>query len=90
MARVDIKLNSSGMRSILTSGAVRSALRAEAQKIARRAQSAAPRDTGEYASGITVVSGTTDRAVERVTATAPHSMLVESRTGNLKRAGGGR
>jgi len=86
MAKVDIDLDSGAMRSILLSPGVRAAVRAEAEKIAARARASAPVRTGRYRDSITVVSGTTDRAVERVTATAPHAHLVEARTGNLKRA----
>ncbi len=86
MSRVDIKLNRAGMREVLTSEGVRAVLRREAEEVAARARASAPVGTGEYRDSIGVVSDTTDRAVERVTATAPHALVVESRTGNLARA----
>lgn len=86
---VQIKLDRGGIREVLNSQGVRSALRKEAEEVSARARSSAPVDSGEYRDSIVVVSATTDRAVERVTATAEHAMLIESRTGNLRRALGG-
>ena len=86
MAGADIKLNSAGMRDLLQSAGVRAPVRDAAEKVAGRARSSAPVSSGAYRDSITVVSGTTDRAVERVTATAPHAAIIEARTGNLKRA----
>lgn len=89
MARPKVKLDRAGMRRLLKDDQLRDPLREIAERTATRARSSAPVDSGEYQSSITVRSATTDRVVERVIATAPHSALVESRTGNLKRALGG-
>lgn len=86
MAAPKIKLNSGQMRALLLSGQVRKPLAAVADRVAAAARASAPAETGEYRAGIRRVSATTDRAVERVVATAPHSAVVEARTGNLKRA----
>jgi hypothetical protein len=86
MARTDIRLNHGQMARLLKSDQLRPGLRAVAEKAAARARASAPVESGEYRAGIRVVSDTTDRAVERVVATAPHSALIESQTGNLKRA----
>lgn len=90
MARPKIKLNSKGVRDLLLSAGVRSAVRSEAEKAASRARASAPVDTGEYRDSIHVESDTTDRAVERVVADAPHALVVEAKTGNLARSIGGR
>jgi len=86
MAGVDIKLNNAGMRELLQSAGVRAPVREAAEKVAGRARAGATVESGAYRDGITVVSDTTDRAVERVTSTASHAAIVEARTGNLKRA----
>jgi len=64
---------------------------AEVHRVAERkasaARSSAPVETGAYKAGIEVVDEIHgDRAVSRVYARAPHSMLVEATTGNLSRS----
>lgn len=86
MAKVKIELDRKGIGDILKSDEVRAPLRDIAEKTATRARSSAPVDSGEYRDSIDVVSDTTDRAVERVVAHDSKSMIVESRTSNLKRA----
>lgn len=86
MAKTKITLVSSGMRELLNSAGVRADVRAAAEVIASRARQSAPVVSGRYRDSISVISDTTDRAVERVNASAPHAFLVESKTGNLKRA----
>lgn len=81
-------------RVVMNGSGVRAALRAEAEKIAGRARGSAPVDSGEYRDSITVESdewhrGNVQMALERVVTTAPHGLIVEARTGNLKRAIGG-
>ena len=87
-----LTLNDAGIRDILRSGGVSSAVESETESLAGRARSGAPVESNEYKSGIGVeMSSTRTRARGRVVASAPHSTVVESRTGNLKRAiGGGR
>lgn len=89
MARPKVTLNHSGVESLLGAPGVRAACREQAEAVAERARATAPVDTGEYRASIHVVSDTTDRAVERVVADAPHAMIVEANTGNLARALGG-
>ena len=84
-----IVLNHGEMAKLLKSDQVRPPLQEIAERVASRARSSAPVATGAYRDSIDVESDTTDRAVERVVAHAPHAMAVESRTGNLKRALGG-
>lgn len=81
-------LDDGAIRKILNSAPVKEALESEAGKVAARAKSSAPRESGEYAAGIRVetVEGKS-RARSRVVASAPHSTVIESRTGNLRRAG---
>lgn len=87
MARkAQVKLNSAGVESLLGAPGVRAVCREHAEAVAARARASAPVDTGAYRASIHVESDTTDRAVERVVASAPHAMLVEANTGNLARA----
>ena len=63
------------------------ACRERAERIADRARSTAPTDSGDYKVGIVLERGVRNgRVVWLVKATDPKSMLVESRTGNLARA----
>lgn len=89
MAGLRIKLNSRDFERFLKSDDVRPSLREVAEGWASTARRTAPVDTGEYRDSIKVVEDTTDRAVARVVTTAPHGLIVEARTGNLKRAMGG-
>lgn len=86
MARPVVKMSSAGVRDLLQSAGVRAELRRHAVRVAAQARATAPVESGEHRDSITVESATTDRAVERVVAKAPHSHLVEARTGNLARA----
>jgi hypothetical protein len=86
MARTKVKLNSSGVDQVLSTAKTRAALRPIVEQVAAAARASAPVESGEYRDSITVESVTTDRAVERVVARAPHALVVESRTGNLARA----
>lgn len=81
-----VKLDHAEMRRLLNSAQMRPPLRDVAQKAAERARRSAPVDTGDYRDGIRVESDNTDRAVERVVAHDWKSALIESKTGNLKRA----
>jgi hypothetical protein len=76
--------------AIRRSGEVKAALRDMAQEAASRAKATAPEETGEYADSIHVeVDETRTRARARVVADVEHATVVESRTGNLRRALGG-
>lgn len=86
MAGAKIDLNSGVMGRLLKSDQLRPPLRDVAEKAAARARANAPVDTGEYRNSIRVESDTTDRAVERVVAHDDKAAVIESRTGNLKRA----
>lgn len=93
MARPKVKLNHPPMRALLNSDAAGEHLVGLADKVAAAARSGAPVETGSYRDSIEVQLVHTDRAVARVVATAPHSLVVEAKTGNLARsldaAGGG-
>lgn len=84
MARVVLK--SAGFREMLNSGEVRALLTGKASSVLSSAKANAPVDSGEYAASIHVEQATTDRAVVRVVASAPHAFVVEANTGNLARA----
>lgn len=86
MASRNVRLNSAGVRELLRSAGVRAELARRMDKVQAAAIQSAPVDTGAYRDSIRRVSVTTDRAVERVSSSAPHAALVESRTGNLARA----
>ena len=81
-----VKLNRSEMAKLLKSDQMRPPLVEIAERMASRARGSAPVDSGAYRDSIDVQSGTTDRAVERVVAHDYKASIIESRTGNLKRA----
>lgn len=90
MTRPRVRLDSGAVADMLNSSEVQAALREHAEHVAGRARANAPVESGEYRDGIEVdVQAGRKRAHARVTATAPHSLAVESRTGNLMRALGG-
>ena len=76
----------SGVEDILKSNDTRSLLTDKAESVLSAAQSSAPVVTGNYLASLKIVQDTTDRAVARVTATAPHAHLVEAQSGVLARA----
>lgn len=86
--KTKVKMDSAGVSDLLSSDGVRSALTPHAQTVLAAAIASAPVASGRYRDSLHIVSATTDRAVERVVASAPHALLVESRTGNLARAMG--
>lgn len=86
MARVKIKLNSPGMKSLLNDAGVAAELERRGQAVLATARATAPVDSGEYRNSLFLISATTDRAVVRVGTRAPHGGVVEWRTGNLAKA----
>lgn len=86
MASTRIEWNDKTPEEILKSEGVRAMLRRRAEAVAERAKANAPVETGAYRESIRVEDDTTDRAVARVVARAPHALLVEIETGNLARA----
>lgn len=76
----------SGVDDVLNSNDARSMLTDKAEAVLSAAQASAPVATGAYQASIHVEQDSTDRAVTRVVADAPHAMVVESNTGNLARA----
>ena len=86
MRDAKVKLDSAGVRALLNDAGVRAELARRADAVAAAARASAPVATGEYQASIGRQSVTTDRAVERVVADAPHALVVEARTGNLARA----
>lgn len=86
MARAQVKLNSPGMSSLLKDAGVRKDLTARMERAEAVAVATAPFKTGAYKASIHLVQDTTDRAVVRLVASAPHSHLVQARTGHLAKA----
>lgn len=83
-----VKMDSAGVSELLSSAPIRAVLTPHAEAVLAAAQAGAPVASGRYRDSLHIESDTTDRAVERVVASAPHALLVESRTGNLARAMG--
>lgn len=86
MSRPRVVLNRGGMRELLNDPGVRAELARRMDAVAQAATASAPVESGVYRDSIRRQSVTTDRAVERVVADAPHALLVEARTGTLARA----
>jgi len=81
-----VKLNHGGMAALLKSDEVRAMLTGKAEAVLASAQASAPVVTGNYRASLEIAQDTTDRAVVRVVARAPHSHLVEANHGTLARA----
>jgi Bacteriophage HK97-gp10, putative tail-component len=82
-----LKFNDSFIPGLAKSPEVRAIVQAKAEQVAAAARASAPVDTGDYRDSIHVEMVTTPfRVVGKVVASSDHAMLVESQTGNLKRA----
>ncbi|NVM97826.1 HK97 gp10 family phage protein [Arthrobacter sp. SDTb3-6] len=82
-----MKWNEGFFSEVLNSAPVVGIVTGVAHKVEAEAKAAAPVDTGEYRDGIHVeVKRRGKRTVAVVVASSRHSMIVESRTGNLARA----
>lgn len=83
---IKVKLNGRTVGELLKSDDVRDDLTTRAERVLAKAKADAPVVTGNYRDGLAIVQDTTDRAAVRVVGTAPHSHLVEAKTGNLARS----
>jgi hypothetical protein len=82
-----MKFNESFFDQLGGSSRVRAIVTQKAEQVAARARATAPVDTGDYVNGIHVeVKESAHRVVATVVASSEHSMIVESQTGNLRRA----
>lgn len=82
-----MQFNNAFFEELGKSAGVTNLVRTVAEDVARRARASAPRDTGDYADGITVRMKVQERrSVALVVGTDPKTLLVESKTGNLVRA----
>lgn len=86
MARVKIKMNSSGMASLLNSAEVRRDLTARMERVEASAQMNAPFESGDYSRSIHIVQDTTDRVAVRLVTDVDYGLVIEARTGNLSKA----
>lgn len=86
MAKVKVKLSSSGVSALLNDPGVRADMLARAERVAATARAGAPVDSGGYQASMSAWSDTTDRAVGRAGSSARHAPVVEASTGNLVRA----
>lgn len=84
--KADLDLNHGEIRKFLKSDGVVEALYNEAELILSEAQRLAPVDSGDYRNGLDMDEDVTDRAVVRVVASDPKSVLIESQRGVLARA----
>lgn len=85
MAR-NVKLQSAGMRELLSARGVRADLERRGRRVLAAAVASAPVETGAYRDALTLWTSQTDRVVVRVGSSARHAPLVEASTGNLARA----
>lgn len=85
MARIRYVPRRSGIQEILADSSLDPVLLANAEKVAARARSTAPVETGEYRDSIQarVTPGRSRRRAAEAIATAPHALVVESRTRNM-------
>lgn len=83
-----VRVISAGARELLNSSEVRAELLRRAERVLNAATADAVnyQVTGNYYRSIGIEQATTDRAVVRVRATAPHAHLVEAKHGTLARA----
>ena len=81
-----IKLNHSGMASMLKSSGVRSFVTERAERVLAAAKADPHDDTGAYESGLHIEQATTDRAVARVVSGDFKGHILEARYGILARA----
>lgn len=86
MGRAKVTMNRRGIERLLKSDKIRDDLTNRAERVLDRAEADAPVVTGTYKESLHIEQDTTDRAVVRVVADAPHAHLVEADTGNLSRA----
>lgn len=86
MARIRIEVNKAGIRELLNSSELRADLTRRMQRVEAEAKATAPVESGEHRDSIHIEQDTTDRAVVRVVADAPHSFWVAVKTGHLARA----
>ena len=86
MPKIKVELESPGMAALLNSAEVRAGLTKRMERVLTTAKANAPVDTGEYRDGLRLEQDSTDRVAVRVVADAPHSWIVEARTGNLSKA----
>lgn len=86
MAKTKVKLRGSGMDDLLNDPGLAADLRRRAEAVLDAASASAPVADGDLRDSLSVVEDTTDRAVARVVASAPHARLVEARTGFMSAA----
>lgn len=91
MARPKVEIDTRGFGKVMAGSEVAGALEGIAEEKASAARSSAPVVTGEYRDSIDVESDTWRRgaaqmARSRVVAHDRKSLIVEAKTGNLKRA----
>ena len=86
MPRKNVTVNHAGMRSLLTSAAVRSDLTRRAERVLAAAKADPHDDTFDYERGLHIEQDTTDRAVVRVVSGDFKGFILEANYGILARA----
>lgn len=86
MARVKVKLHSSGMQALLQDPGLRADLRSRAERVLSSAKASSPVEDGDLRDSLHIEDDTTDRAAVRVVSNAPHAPLIEARTGFMTSA----
>lgn len=85
--QIRINFNDSFFDQIMNSAGVRAMTRGAAERALNAAKASAPVDTGAYRDGLAVKAVQHEhRTTYMVVGTDAKTMLVESRTGNLRRA----
>lgn len=85
--KTSVEFNQSFFDSIMRSAGVQSMQQAAAERVLQRAKATAPVRTGAYRDGLHIARAERKyRTAFLVVGSAPHTLLVEAKTGNLARA----
>jgi len=87
MADVQVKFDQGFFDNLMRSAGIQSLQQAAAQRVLAAAQASAPVRTGAYKRGLRITKAEHKyRTTYLVEGTAPHTLLVDAKTGNLARA----
>ena len=87
MADTKVQFDQGFFDGLMRSAGIQALQAAAAQRVLAAAQASAPVKTGVYKRGLRIVKAERKyRTTYLVEGTAPHTLLVEARTGNLARA----
>jgi len=87
MAGAKVEFDQGFFDGLMRSAGIQSLQQAAAQRVLAAAQASAPMKTGAYKRGLRIAKAEHKyRTTYLVEGTAPHTLLVEAKTGNLARA----